>query len=353
MKLFLFTLLVAHTACAHEVLTITQPILDHVVFVDERFLATVPGEKGGREMVSEKDFAALLEKCGSVPIRSPGGSSANVMKGLAQLGHDTSAIGKVGRDLEGFYYTTELERLGVSAYMLFSSLPTGKSAILVTPDGERTMRTALGAAADTKDYPLDETLFDGTRLFHMEGYMLFDKPLVFRAIQLAKKHNALISLDLSSFEVARIHKEFLLTYLKDHVDVLFANQEEARALTDLDAEEACNALSAHFPIVVVTMGKEGCWVQKQQERHRVPGFAVNTLDSTGAGDCFASGFLHGYLNSYPVSDCAWIGNLVASQVVEVVGAHIPEERWAGIRTTLEAKELMHITQLTQELAEGH
>ena len=158
-------------------------------------------------------------------------------------------------------------------------------------------------------------------------------------IRLAEQ-KALISLDLSSFEVARIHKEFLLTFLTDYVDILFANQEEARTLTGLNAEEACNALSAYFPVVVVTMSKEGCWAQKQGERCHVPAFEVDTLDSTGAGDCFASGFLHGYLKGYSLKDCAWIGCLVASQVVEVVGAHIPAERWAGIRSTLEATELL-------------
>lgn len=174
-------------------------------------------------------------------------------------------------------------------------------------------------------------LFEGIRHFHLEGYQLMHHKLVRDAIAFAQAQEATISLDLSSFEVVSAKKEFIWELLNEgYIDIIFANQEEAFSLTGLSPEEASSLLANYCDISVVTMAERGSYVNHGRSQWQCPAFAVDLVDSIGAGDLFISGFLHGYLTGRAVQTCACIGTLLASHVVQVLGAEIPSGHWEEI-----------------------
>lgn len=324
----IFSLLAFGTLAAQEVLTISDSIVDHILFVEDSFMSSVPGKRGGSALVDAKTFDMILELSGSAPLLMPGGSSVNVLKGLAHLGHHCTLVVQVGDDLAGQFFVKRLLDQGIRLRMETISSPTGKSACLVTPNGERTMRTFLGASGSNSNLTLFKEDFQTVNLFHLEGYQLKHHNLIRKAIELAKQNNALISLDLSSFEIARTERNFIETLLKERlINLFFANQDEAYALTGLGPQEACSYLASYCDTATVTMGEKGCIVQKEKDKFYYPAFIVPVVDTIGAGDLFMSGFIHGYLHNWDIHDCAWLGSYLASEVVQVVGAEIPKDRW--------------------------
>lgn len=321
-------------AFAIDVLTVGGTIADHVLFTSEEYLKTVPGKKGGSELVDYPLFCQIVENCDKPAQVTFGGSGVNVIKGLARLGHSTALISKLGNDEKGVNYSEHLRELGVIERLTWVNLPTGRSACLVTPDGERTMRTFLGASMDLSDLALNPQDFKNVKLFHIEGYQLVDENFTRKVVEFAKNEGAIISLDCACFEIVKAHKNFLLELLKESVDIVFANEEEAKGLTDLPAQEACSLLASLCGTAVVTMGEKGCFVQKGEQKHFQKALKAQVIDTTGAGDLFAAGFLHGYLNEMPLDACALYGTLVASQIVEVIGAELPEARWSYLRTII-------------------
>jgi sugar/nucleoside kinase (ribokinase family) len=325
---FLFSLNLIH---AVEVLTISDSIVDYVLYVDEEFISSIPGKKGGSELVDDPLFRKIIQESGSEPMIRPGASAVNTVKGLSRLGHECALITTIGNDEAGEFFLKSLQDEGILLTLQKSSTPTGKSACMVTPNGERTMRTFLGASKENGKLQLQEDRFKGISHFHLEGYQLMHRKVVLHAISLSRQQHATISLDLSSFEVVRANKEFIWELLKTGcIDVIFANQEEALTLTDLPPKEAAALLGDHCAVSVVTMGENGCYVQEGTSQWRCPAIPVNLVDTIGAGDLFISGFLHGYLTEKPVHTCASIGTLLASHVIQVLGAEIPHGYWQAI-----------------------
>ncbi|MBS0652652.1 MAG: adenosine kinase [Verrucomicrobia bacterium] len=325
------SLLVFDTLAAQEVLTISDSIVDHILFVDDSFMSSVPGKRGGCSLIDLQTFDMILERSGAAPKLMPGGSSVNLLKGLAHLGHRCTLVVQVGNDPTGQFFVSRLSDQGIRLRMQTVSSPTGKSACLVTPNGERTMRTFLGASGSNSNLNLHREDFQSVNLFHLEGYQLKHHNLVRKALELSKQSNALVSLDLSSFEIARTERGFIEELLNEgSIDLFFANQDEALAFTGLNPKEACSYLASFCDVAIVTMGEKGCIVQEGSNQFHYPAFKVPVIDTIGAGDLFMSGFLHGYLHQWSVKDCAWLGSHLASEVVQVIGAEIPEERWDSI-----------------------
>lgn len=324
-----------HFATATEVLTISDSIVDHILFVDEEFISTIPGKKGGSELVDDNLFNKIIRESNAKALLYPGASAVNMLKGLSQLGHDCALITTIGEDDAGKFFLASLVDQGIDLTLQTSSTPTGKSACLVTPDGERTMRTFLGASKENNKLHLKEEDFQGITHFHLEGYQLKHRGLVSNSLLLAKKNNATVSLDLSSFEVVRAHKEFIWELLHNgSIDLLFANQQEAEVLTGLPAREASSVIAKHAAISVITLGEKGCICQKGDVQWQCPACLVDVVDTIGAGDLFVSGFLHGYLTQQPVPACARTGTILASHVVQVLGAEIPSDHWEEIKSAL-------------------
>lgn len=319
----------------YEVLGIGTPIIDYIIEVSPNFLQELSGIKGGSMPIDYECFEKLIRQSKASPIKVIGGSSTNTIKGLARLGRTCALFGKIGKDEAGYLFRSEIERLNIVPYLPFSNLPTAQVACFIAPpEYERTMRSSLGASKDIKTEDLSEDMFKSVKIVHIEGYLMANGKLVNRAMELAKQAGAKISFDLSSVEIIEGHSTLLLDLINSYVDILFANEEETFALTGKTPEQGCEELRNLCEVTVVKMGKFGNWAANSMEKVYQPALKVNTADSTGAGDLFASGFLHGYLASKNLQTCSYYGATLAGEVVQIIGADIPEVLWPNIKERL-------------------
>ncbi|NGX42736.1 MAG: 2-dehydro-3-deoxygluconokinase [Chlamydiae bacterium] len=323
----------------YEILGVGAPLLDHLLIVNEEYLNQISGEKYGMETIDYPEMIQIIEGSGTVPKQIAGGSCANAIKGLASLGRKCAMTGKIGRDAIGEKVLENLQDLGVTPLLHYSTTPTAHVTCLITPDGKRTCRSYLGASREMGPSDLQPEHFEGVRLVHIEGYTLLCNGLTQKAMQLAKEKGALVSFDLGSFEIVNDHKNLILVLLEKYVDVVFANEDEIYALTGHHPKEGCSAISTLCKIAVVMIGKDGCWIGHNNTPHQYPSLQVEAIDTTGAGDLFASGFLHGYLAGMPLDACARWGAITGSTVVQIVGAEIPPERWEQIKRELSRNKL--------------
>jgi sugar/nucleoside kinase (ribokinase family) len=263
--------------------------------------------------------------------KSSGGSAANTIHGLAQLGIETGFIGTVGRDAMGDFFRDDLLQAGIRPLLSESPSDTGRSQALVTPDGERTMATYLGAAVELSADRLKSELFDGYAHLHLEGYLVLNQDLVESALDLARQHNMTVSLDRASFNVVEENLDFLHRITRDAIQIVFANEEEARAFTGVsDPGRALDQLSVLCDTAVVKIGEKGSLIRQGGRTTRVEPLKVDCLDTTGAGDLYAAGFLYGFVHGFEVEKSGNIGSLLAGKVIEVPGAKISQESWVTI-----------------------
>jgi sugar/nucleoside kinase (ribokinase family) len=284
---------------------------------------------------------------------SAGGSAANTIHGLAMLGAQTGYIGVVGEDELGGFFVRDLIKAGVDPHMIHSRQETGRAVALVTPDSERTFATFLGAAielaaahleprgtkdemqnAKSKEQNGKPSIFSGYSYFHIEGYLVQNHELIRRAVELAQEHGLIVSLDMASYNVVEANKDFLLSIITEYVDIVFANEDEARALTGLEPEEALLELSKLAEIAVVKTGSNGSLVKSHQDQYVIGVIDVTPIDTTGAGDLYASGFLYGLSRGLPLQQCGELGALLAGNVIEFMGSKMSDERWEQIRTAM-------------------
>lgn len=319
----------------NEILGIGAPILDHLLYVTEDYLEQIPGEKWGMEVVDFNAMVKIIEESGDVPEQVAGGSCANAIKGLASLGHQCIVTGKIGEDAIGERVKEHMQDLKINTSYLYSTTPTAHVACLITPDGKRTLRCYMGACSEMAPEDLDPQIFNGIKLVHFEGYTLLCPGLTHRGMELAKKAGAKISFDMGSFEMVKNFRELILTFLRDYVDVVFANQDEIHALVNNGPEEGCRFLSELCEVAVVMLGEEGCLVGHDNKVEACAAIPIKPLDTTGAGDLFASGFLHGYLLGLSYKECARYGAITGGTVVQFVGAEIPAEMWPKIKSLME------------------
>src|SRR3990167_5785117 len=293
--LLIIALSLFRTLQGYEVLSLSSAIIDNFFFVSDKQLKMITSQKGGWAPIDDKTLHSILNSHQSSSRMLIGGSGINVVKGLSHLGVDCGVIGKIGSDDLGFYYQNMLKKLGISSFLTNGTEPTGQALCFITPDGQRTFRTYLGASHSLGDLKIDPTLFKGIKLFHIEGFQLIEEEIVLSALESAKNANVKISMDLGNARIVKEHKPFIISILPKYVDILFCNEEEAQELIGMNASDACTSLSAFCSIAVVTMGDKGCWAQKGMEKVYTPALSVNAIDTTGAGDLFASGFIHAYL----------------------------------------------------------
>lgn len=318
------------------VLGIGAPCMDILMNVDDQFLASL-GKKGWSQQTDQFFVQKIIEQTKiQKSYIATGGSCSNTIKGLTNLGHSCAFFGKIGKDEMGSQYYKSIKKAGIFPLCLQSDSPTQVCMCLVSNDGERTMRCCPGAANEISAEEIDPNNFKGVRLVHIEGYMLYSKDGNFipSAMKCAKESGALISFDLSSYDLIRLQKEKIMDLLKNYVDIVFANEEEVKELTGMDPVEGCQFLKEICPVAVVMLGANGCLVGSKKDIYYSPAFPVKVVDTTGAGDLFASGFLHGYLNGLHLKACALMGNMVGGAVCEVFGAEIPEKKWDQIRMQL-------------------
>ena len=254
------------------------------------------------------------------------------MEGLSSLGHHCSLLGMIGSDQRGEFYSQLLEQKSIESLLLKGTLPTAVALSMVTPDGERTMRTFLGASGELKEKDLHADMFKGAKLVHIEGYSLLNDELAQRAMFYAKQQGALVSFDLASFEIVSENKELVNHLLSNYVDIVFGNEDEGCELYQQQPDVAVRMLADRCEVAVISLGAKGSLICKDKKLIQAPAYRVEPVDTTGAGDLFASGFLHGYLNGLSLELCAHFGAVLARAVVQVVGSVIPATFWGSLNT---------------------
>ena len=261
-----------------------------------------------------------------------GGSASNTITTISQLGGKTAFIGKIGNDEVGNFYREDMIKNGVKPILLTSSTQmSGCSVVLITPDGERTFATYLGAAADMHADDIRKEAFLGYDIFHIEGYLVQDNELIEKAMRLAKEAGCMVSLDLASYNVVNENQRFLKDLINKYVDIVFANEDESFAYTHLNPEESVAKIAQQCDIAVVKVGKRGSYVQQSNERYHIGAITTSCTDSTGAGDLYAGGFLHALSDGFDIRRCGEIGTIAAGRIVEVVGTKLSEDTWDEIR----------------------
>ena len=324
-----------------ELIGVGNPIMDLLAQVPEKFLTEhVTGEKGGMVLVDDDDIVQLVAKLGGNIAVTPGGSAANATIGATRLGLKTTYLGKIGGDITAQHYRENFSAAGGDASRFkHAALPNGRCLSLVTPDGQRTMRTHLGAAMTFGPDEVQPADFANVRHAHIEGYLMFNPALAEKVVRTARDAGCTISIDLSSFEVVNLARDWILAQLDAGVDVLFANEDEIKALyqNDRPYDELARQLASHGGIGAVKMGKDGAWIAHGSEHHRVEAVNVSrVVDTTGAGDAWAAGFLYGYLRGYSLPAAGALGSVLGGETVRHLGPVIPDMLWPKLRKHAES-----------------
>ncbi|NOJ49795.1 adenosine kinase [Bradyrhizobium archetypum] len=315
------------TDAKYDVLGIGNAIFDVFAQTDEKFLADHGMAKGSMALIDEARAASIYRDMGPATEVS-GGSGANTIVGLAGFGARAAFIGKVKNDQIGGLYTHDIRAAGVAfeTRAAEEGPATGCSYILVTPDGERTMNTYLGAAQDLNPSDIDEAQIAASRIVYLEGY-LWDpknaKEAFVKAAAIAHSAGRQVALTLSdSFCVDRYRDEFLDLMRKRTVDLVFANEAELHSLYQTsDFDGALKQLREDAKLAVVTRSEKGCVVVSQDGVTSAPAFPIEKLvDTTGAGDLFAAGFLFGLVRDASYETCGRLGALAAAEVIQHIGA---------------------------------
>lgn len=293
--------------------------------------------KGGMQLIDAEKMKEI-EDCTQTLEKKMvrGGSAANTISGLGRLGIESKFIGKIGKDDVGEFFEKEIECNGVENQLLLSELYSGRCLVLISPDGERTMNTHLGAASEFFPDEINSEMFNGYDILHIEGYLVQDHQLIWQVAETAKKCGLKLSIDLASFNVVESNLAFLKKLLLQYIDIVFANEEEAVALTGKSAEKAIDVIADMCEIAVVKIGKKGSFVKSGNELVSIKTLEVDAIDTTGAGDLYASGFLFGLANGFDLKRCGEIGSLIASKVVQVVGTKMDAETWSKIKSQIYA-----------------
>jgi sugar/nucleoside kinase (ribokinase family) len=312
-------------ATLYDVAALGNAIADVLAPATDAFLAEHGLVKGSMMLVDDQRAAALYAHMGP-GVEVSGGSAGNTIAGVASLGGRGAFIGKVADDQLGDIYAHDMAAIGATfdCVRLVGAAPTGRSLINVTPDGERTMCTALGAATELTPDDVDPAVIEQAHTTYLEGY-LFDPPHARRAFAkaagLARASGRLVALTLSDAFVIDRHRGGLVGFIDSEVDILFANEDEIASLyatSDFDA--AVGGLSGRVKIAAITRGAKGSVVVSGGEIHAVEAFSVEkVVDTTGAGDQYAAGFLFGLARGRPLPHCGRLGSLCAAEVISHYG----------------------------------
>jgi sugar/nucleoside kinase (ribokinase family) len=316
-----------------RVLGIGNALVDVMTLInDDLILETFSLPKGSMQLVDGEKSEKIISATGNLKrTLASGGSAANTIHGLAMLGVDTGFIGSIGKDVTGDFFESDMKRAGVSTMLFRRNTITGTAVALISRDSERTFATHLGAARELNAGDLKPALFNGYDILYLEGYLIYDMPLVETACTIAKKKKMKISLDLSSYNVVEANLDRFKKIVEDYVDIVFANEDEARAFTGLVPDKALRQLSDNSEIAVIKVGADGSWLKKGEEIIKVGSLPVRCMDTTGAGDLYASGFLYGIAKGLDLEKCGILGSLMAGKVIEIVGARMNKRKFTEIR----------------------
>lgn len=295
--------------------------------------------KGSMNLVDSEQQRHIQGQTADLPhTLSLGGSAANTIRCMARLGAEVGFIGKVGKDSTGMFFEQALANLSIKPFVGHGQNRSGRCLALVSPDGERTMVTYLGAALELCEEDIPATTFEGFDCLYIEGYMVQSHAVIAHAIRTAKECGLKVAIDLASYNVVLENRDFLLDLAERYVDIIFANEQEAAAFSGCeDAEEALEFIAQMCDLAVVKIGTRGALIKQRGGERLHVGImaAAKRVDTTGAGDFYAAGFMAGLCAGLDLRQCGTIGAIAAGKVIEVVGTTFGEEAWREIFSLVE------------------
>lgn len=310
----------------YDVVAIGNAILDVLAFTDESLLEKHGMVKGTMQLIDAPKAIKIYKDMGQAEEVS-GGSAANTLAGMAQLGARTGFIGKVHDDQLGEIYRHDLTAVGVdfTTPPTVKGPPTGRSYIVVTPDGERTMNTFLGAGSEIYDEDIDEKMISNTKILLGEGYQWStpnNKQALSKAFEMARQHRVKVAFTLSDVFCVQAHRDDFIRLLDDTFDILFANEAEISAMyPGKSLQEIIQTVQGKADVIAITRSEHGSVIVTRDGVVEVPATRVDKLvDSTGAGDLYAAGFLYGYVHAMPLTKCAQLGGACAAEIIQQLGA---------------------------------
>ena len=307
-----------------DVTTIGNAIVDIIAQCDDSFLEEFKVVKSSMDLVDEERSKTLFDNLKTTTIVS-GGSAANTAVGIASFGSKAAFIGKVKNDELGNTFKNDIEKVGVSFKTpLTNEGPrTASSIILVTPDAERSMNTFLGACVNLDENDVDEDQIRKSKIVYLEGY-LFDPPKAkqafIKAANISKENQNLVSMTLSDSFCVERHRSDFISFIQDHVDILFCNEDELKSLFECDLESAKSKIKEICEESVITLGAKGATVFKDKVWNDIASYKPKSvIDTTGAGDLFAAGYLHGRCLGLNAEKCGFFGSVAASEIISHIG----------------------------------
>lgn len=320
-----------------KILGIGNALVDVLVRLEQDSILEQAGlPKGSMTLIDEarqRELRAYMR--GLQMEQSTGGSAGNAMLALAHIGGNVGFVGKVGRDNLGKFYADNCKAVGIDAHLLECDLPTGVANTFISPDGERTFGTCLGAAATLQASDITPTLFEGVTMAHVEGYLVQNHNLMEAICQTAMEMSVQLSLDLASYNVVAADLPFFRHLVQDYIDIVFANEEEATAFTGKnDPLEALRKIADFKCLAVVKLGSKGASARLGDEEVMIEAKHVPVVDTTAAGDFFAGGFLYALNKGASLRDCLSCGTMLSEHIIGVVGTRLSEEEWKSLTLTL-------------------
>ncbi len=323
-----------------KIIGLGNALVDTLLTIENELMIEKFGlQKGGMVLVDQEKYEEIAKEIAPFEKKmASGGSAANTIHGVANLGLPTAFIGKIGKDRVGKIFKNDVESVNIKPVLIESDTPSGEALAFITPDAERTFATYLGAAVEMTEDDLQAEFFQGYDIFHIEGYLVYNHPLMLKAVQLAKAAGMEISLDMASYNVVEDNFDFLHSFVRDYIDIVFANEEEAKAFTRKEPEEALEEIAQMCKIAVVKVGKNGSYIKKGNKKVKIGVIDAKSIDTTGAGDLYAAGFLYGLMNGYNLEKSGKIAALLSGKVVELIGPKMEDATWVEIRKQIAAMD---------------
>lgn len=323
-----------------RVLGMGNALVDIIARIDNDKMLESFGLPRGSMTLVDLDTSNYIhaETAGMPKTKASGGSAANTIHGLAHLGIETGFVGTVGNDDMGKFFKKDMEVNKIKPILFRTMNETGRAMALISKDSERTFATYLGAAVDLSAEDISYGIFKGYDYFYVEGYLVQDKEMFEKALRLAARAGLKICLDLASYNVVAENVDFFKSMISEYVDILFANEEEIKSLTGKSPEEGARETNEICEMVVIKLGAEGSFCICKEGMARVGVRPSNAIDTTGAGDLFAAGYIYGQMKGLSSEICGKMGAVLAGRVIELIGAKMDESHWENLRREIAALE---------------
>ncbi len=323
-----------------KVLGMGNALVDIIAQIDNDELLGSFGLPRGSMTLVDLDTSNFIhaETAGMPKTKASGGSAANTIHGLAHLGIETGFVGSVGNDEMGKFFKKDMEVNKIKPILFRSMNETGRAMALISKDSERTFATYLGAAVDLTMEDISHGIFKGYDCFYVEGYLVQDKEMFEKALRLASNAGLKICLDLASYNIVADNVDFFKSMISKYVDILFANEEEIRSLTGLSPEEGARETRKICEAIVIKLGAEGSFCLCSEGMIRVGVRPSNAIDTTGAGDLYAAGFIYGHMKGLSCETSGKMGAALAGRVIELIGAKMDESHWENLRREIASLE---------------